>query len=219
MARRSRTAGRFNRWKVGTQRQRARPTEEVRRRWQRFGERRERHLRRRSDGRAARWPRKPEPAHHQRRQQRRHRRIARRLDPRRKDRLRSRCDGVIIGFQLTHSGRFCRPHDKKRLEPRIAYRHPILDRKFGIDSDDVVLSDSDVERLIEAYVARRSSRRMPARTSSTSSIATDICCTNSSARTRDRESLAAPSRTALAFCATSSTASAPAETRSTLACA
>jgi NADPH2 dehydrogenase len=62
-------------------------------------------------------------------------------------------DDVVIGFQLTHSGRFCRPHDKKRLEPRIAYRHPILDRKFNIDSDDVVLTDSEVERLIEAYIA------------------------------------------------------------------
>jgi NADPH2 dehydrogenase len=62
-------------------------------------------------------------------------------------------DDVIVGFQLTHSGRFCRPRDKKRLEPRVAYRHPILDRKFNIDSDDVVLTDSDVERLIEAYVA------------------------------------------------------------------
>ncbi|MGV3772985.1 MAG: NADH:flavin oxidoreductase [Verrucomicrobiales bacterium] len=59
---------------------------------------------------------------------------------------------LVIGFQLTHSGRFCRPNDKKRLEPRIAYRHPILDRKFGIDSDEVVMTDSDVERLIEDYV-------------------------------------------------------------------
>lgn len=62
-------------------------------------------------------------------------------------------DDLLIGFQLTHSGRFCRPHDKKRLEPRIAYRHPILDRKFGIDSDDCVLSDDEVARLVERYVA------------------------------------------------------------------
>jgi NADPH2 dehydrogenase len=61
-------------------------------------------------------------------------------------------DDVIIGFQLTHSGRFCRPYDKKRLEPRVAYRHPILDRKFNITSDDAVLSDSDVGQLIEAYI-------------------------------------------------------------------
>src|SRR5947208_12149367 len=34
-------------------------------------------------------------------------------------------DDLVIGFQLTHSGRFCRPNDAKRPEPRIAYRHPI----------------------------------------------------------------------------------------------
>ena len=68
-----------------------------------------------------------------------------------KDRFGS-ADHVIIGFQLTHSGRFCRPHDKKRLEPRIAYRHPILDKKFGITGDDAVLSDSDVEELIGCYI-------------------------------------------------------------------
>lgn len=60
---------------------------------------------------------------------------------------------LVIGFQLTHSGRFCRPNDKKRLEPKIAYRHPILDRKFGIESDGAVLSDAEIEQLIEAYVA------------------------------------------------------------------
>src|SRR5216110_910424 len=31
-------------------------------------------------------------------------------------------DDLLIGFQLTHSGRFCRPTDKKRLAPRIAFR-------------------------------------------------------------------------------------------------
>jgi NADPH2 dehydrogenase len=61
-------------------------------------------------------------------------------------------DDLVIGFQLTHSGRFCRPNDKKRWEPRVAYRHPILDRKFNVSSDSQVLSDSDVERLIQCYV-------------------------------------------------------------------
>src|SRR5262245_28847188 len=32
-------------------------------------------------------------------------------------------DDLVIGFQLTHSGRFCKPNDKKRMEPRVAYRH------------------------------------------------------------------------------------------------
>src|SRR6185369_5295575 len=38
-------------------------------------------------------------------------------------------DNLVIGFQLTHSGRFCKPQDKFRMEPRVAYRHPILDKK------------------------------------------------------------------------------------------
>ncbi|MDB6125088.1 MAG: namA 1 [Pedosphaera sp.] len=63
-----------------------------------------------------------------------------------------RTNDLLIGFQLTHSGRFCRPNDKKRLEPRIAFRHPILDKKFGITSDEVVLSDDDLKQLIEAYI-------------------------------------------------------------------
>lgn len=60
----------------------------------------------------------------------------------------------VVGLQLTHSGRFSRPNDK-RLEPRIAYHHPLLDAKFGIDPSDasVVWTDDDLERLIDAYVA------------------------------------------------------------------
>jgi 2,4-dienoyl-CoA reductase-like NADH-dependent reductase (Old Yellow Enzyme family) len=59
---------------------------------------------------------------------------------------------VVIGFQLTHSGRFCKPNDKKHLEPRVAYRHPILDRKFNVTSDAQVFSDAEIDRLIEDYV-------------------------------------------------------------------
>jgi len=62
-------------------------------------------------------------------------------------------DDLLMGLQLTHSGRFCRPFDK-RLVPKIAYHHPILDRKFGIDSNDdsVILTDDDLERIIANYV-------------------------------------------------------------------
>lgn len=59
---------------------------------------------------------------------------------------------LLIGLQLTHSGRFCRPNPGGRLEPIIAYRHPILDRKFGLSPDHPVMSDDDVARLIEDYV-------------------------------------------------------------------
>ncbi|QRG09149.1 NADH:flavin oxidoreductase [Xanthobacter dioxanivorans] len=60
-------------------------------------------------------------------------------------------DGLVIGLQLTHSGRFCKPNDNRRFEPRILYRHPVLDRKFGT-ADQPVLSDDDIWRLIDDYV-------------------------------------------------------------------
>ncbi|MBM3835841.1 MAG: NADH:flavin oxidoreductase [Verrucomicrobia bacterium] len=59
---------------------------------------------------------------------------------------------LVIGFQLTHSGRFCKTTDKKRMEPRVAYRHPILDRKFNVTSDTQVFTDSEIEQLIQKYI-------------------------------------------------------------------
>jgi 2,4-dienoyl-CoA reductase-like NADH-dependent reductase (Old Yellow Enzyme family) len=59
---------------------------------------------------------------------------------------------LVIGFQLTHSGRFCRPTDKNRLEPHVAYRHPILDKKFNVSSDSQIFTDAEVDALIEDYV-------------------------------------------------------------------
>jgi 2,4-dienoyl-CoA reductase-like NADH-dependent reductase (Old Yellow Enzyme family) len=63
-------------------------------------------------------------------------------------------EGLLVGLQLTHSGRFCKPDDHGRWQPRIAYHHPLLDAKFGIDpaSRDVVLSDDEIERLIDDYI-------------------------------------------------------------------
>ncbi|MGQ9820459.1 MAG: oxidoreductase [Thermogutta sp.] len=64
-------------------------------------------------------------------------------------------EDLLVGLQLTHSGRFCRPNRKDLAEPRIAYHHPVLDAKFGIDprNDAVVLQDGEIEKLIEDYVA------------------------------------------------------------------
>ena len=66
------------------------------------------------------------------------------------------CEDLVVGLQLTHSGRFCRPNDKQ-LEPRIAYHHPLLDKKFSIDpqDDSVVWSDDDLYRLIDDFVGVR----------------------------------------------------------------
>jgi len=60
--------------------------------------------------------------------------------------------GLMIGLQLTHSGRFCKPNDNTRFESVIAYNHPILDRKFGYPADRPVMSDSEIRRLIDDFV-------------------------------------------------------------------
>ena len=65
------------------------------------------------------------------------------------------CDDLLVGLQLTHSGRFSKPNEKSKAEPRIAYHHPLLDEKFKIDPQDqsVVWTDADLETLIDRYVA------------------------------------------------------------------
>ena len=60
-------------------------------------------------------------------------------------------EDLLSGFQLTHSGRFSRP-SKTGLAPKILYRHPFLDRKFGIPDDYPVLSDDEVRRIIDLFV-------------------------------------------------------------------
>ncbi len=64
-----------------------------------------------------------------------------------------KADDLCVGLQLTHSGRFCAPNGPS-LEPRIAYHHPLLDAKFGIDPHDasLVWADADLRRLIDRYV-------------------------------------------------------------------
>ncbi len=61
-------------------------------------------------------------------------------------------DDVLWGYQLTHSGRFSRPNQKTVFEPSLAYRHPIVDRKYNVRADQPVLTDDEVKRLIEDYV-------------------------------------------------------------------
>lgn len=66
-----------------------------------------------------------------------------------------RTDDLIVGLQLTHSGRFCRPREKNRPEPKIAYHHPLLDARVGVraDDDSAVVSDDYLQRLVDRYVA------------------------------------------------------------------
>jgi 2,4-dienoyl-CoA reductase-like NADH-dependent reductase (Old Yellow Enzyme family) len=60
-------------------------------------------------------------------------------------------DSLVIGFQLTHSGRFARPNDMHRAEPRIACRHPLLDQRVGVTNDAAVLSDTEMDALVGDY--------------------------------------------------------------------
>jgi 2,4-dienoyl-CoA reductase-like NADH-dependent reductase (Old Yellow Enzyme family) len=64
----------------------------------------------------------------------------------------SSASDLYVGLQLTHSGRFCRPNGNK-LEPTILYRHPVLDRKFGLAADYPVMTDDQIDRLIEDFAA------------------------------------------------------------------
>ena len=62
-------------------------------------------------------------------------------------------DDLYVGLQLTHSGRFSRPNQKTKPEPRILYHHPFLDKRVGIDHTYPVLTDDEIERIIDDYLS------------------------------------------------------------------
>jgi len=57
-------------------------------------------------------------------------------------------DGLLVGLQLTHSGRYCQPNVKFRHEPKILYRHPLLDRRLGLPADYPLLTDGEIRGII-----------------------------------------------------------------------
>jgi 2,4-dienoyl-CoA reductase-like NADH-dependent reductase (Old Yellow Enzyme family) len=59
---------------------------------------------------------------------------------------------LLVGLQLTHSGRFCRPDPDRKLKPVIAYRHPYLDEKFGLPDNYPVITDAEIQALIGQFV-------------------------------------------------------------------
>ncbi len=67
-----------------------------------------------------------------------------------------RCYGsstdLLVGLQLTHSGRYSRPNRKDLPEPIIAYRHPYLDPRVGAISNEAVISDEGIQELIQNYI-------------------------------------------------------------------
>jgi NADPH2 dehydrogenase len=61
-------------------------------------------------------------------------------------------DDLLVGLQMTHSGRFCRPNEKTKLEPKILYHHPLLDKIFNIPADYPVMTDAEIDDLIGYYI-------------------------------------------------------------------
>ncbi|HWP44746.1 MAG TPA: NADH:flavin oxidoreductase, partial [Blastocatellia bacterium] len=60
-------------------------------------------------------------------------------------------DGLLVGLQLTHSGRYSRPNCNDTPEPRILYHHPMLDKRMGLPSDYPLLTDGEIRELIDAF--------------------------------------------------------------------
>jgi 2,4-dienoyl-CoA reductase-like NADH-dependent reductase (Old Yellow Enzyme family) len=57
---------------------------------------------------------------------------------------------LVIGLQLTHSGRYSRPNEWDRAEPLGAWHHPALDRRFA--GGVRLLSDEELDGLAEDFV-------------------------------------------------------------------
>lgn len=60
-------------------------------------------------------------------------------------------DDAVIGLQLTHSGRFCRP-DATGPRPLIVHRHAGLASKFGLADDHALLSDDALRAIRDRFV-------------------------------------------------------------------
>jgi len=60
-------------------------------------------------------------------------------------------DDLLVGLQLTHSGRFSRPHGT-RMSPRIAEFNPVLAEKYGLDASVHILSDGELREISDNMV-------------------------------------------------------------------
>jgi len=61
-------------------------------------------------------------------------------------------DDLLVGLQISHSGRYCRPDPDFRAKPRIVYRHPLLDARSGVEDDGCVLTDMELDDLVGDFV-------------------------------------------------------------------
>ncbi len=59
-------------------------------------------------------------------------------------------EDLVVGLQLTHSGRWARPDGTPR--PRTAFAHPLLDARVDAGAD-AILSDEELAGLVDDFVA------------------------------------------------------------------
>lgn len=64
-----------------------------------------------------------------------------------------RSDDLLIGLQLTHSGRYARPNEKKVAEPRTVQRNAVLDKRVGVVDDSAIFTDDELSVLIDDFIA------------------------------------------------------------------
>jgi NADPH2 dehydrogenase len=58
---------------------------------------------------------------------------------------------LVVGLQLTHSGRFARPDVWDRPDPLAGQAHPILDRRLSKPAR--VLDDQELDRIVDDFIA------------------------------------------------------------------
>jgi NADPH2 dehydrogenase len=58
----------------------------------------------------------------------------------------------VVGLQLTHSGRWSVPEAGRR-QPRLAFRHPLLDARVGVSDDAALLADAELPALARDFAS------------------------------------------------------------------
>lgn len=62
-------------------------------------------------------------------------------------------DGLVIGLQLTHSGRYCKPDSKTAYASVLAYDHPLLNSRVKLPlPSGKVISDDALDALVEDFI-------------------------------------------------------------------
>ncbi|MEO9893206.1 hypothetical protein [Aurantibacter sp.] len=59
---------------------------------------------------------------------------------------------LMIGLQLTHSGRFSIPNKKGEREPKTLYNHSVLDAKFNLPETHRPMTDDEIDELVNDFI-------------------------------------------------------------------